>query len=114
MYAVALQMRGLLAAQWKWFAQYLGAPKILSLAFFDPSFVMSSDRRTVLAAAVDAAVALTSADLGNVQLREPRRCVLRIEAATRIFTEVSGVLRGCARRRSGVRPGGAERHAHYR
>jgi hypothetical protein len=78
--ASVLQMRARLAADWKWLAENLGAPHLLSLAFFDPSFVVGSDRAGLLAAAVDAAVALGGADMGNVQLREPGRGVLQIEA----------------------------------
>jgi hypothetical protein len=76
----AAQMLTHLGAQWKWLAQYLGAPRLLSLPFFDPSFVVGSDRRTALTAAVDAALALGGADMGNVQLWDRRRGVLRIEA----------------------------------
>jgi hypothetical protein len=80
MWADVEQMRRGLDAQWERITQYLSAPKILSLAFFDPAFVVESDRHTVLEAALDAAAALTGADMGNVQLWEPERGVLRIEA----------------------------------
>jgi hypothetical protein len=73
-------MRSGLAAQWEDLGQYLSASQIRSLAFFDPSFVFASDPADVLGAAVDAAVALGCGDMGNVQLWEPGRGVLRIAA----------------------------------
>ncbi len=54
--------------------------RLASLAFLDPDFVRSSDGGTVLAAAVDAAVLLTGADMGNVQRVDPVHGTLQIAA----------------------------------
>jgi hypothetical protein len=84
-----------------------------SLALFDPAFVADSDRCTVLGAAVDAAVVLSGADMGNVQVwnrraaysRSRRSAALRRRSgssSTVYDTEKrmwSGVHAGRARRR---------------
>ena len=80
MCAETLAIRARLAVHWKSFAEYFGAPEIRSLAFFDPAFIADSDRGTVLGAAVDAAVVLSGADMGNVQVWNSRGGVLAIEA----------------------------------
>jgi hypothetical protein len=76
----AVHLRARLHAQGERLAQYQRHRSLPALAFLEPLFVAESDRRTVLAAAVDAAVAPTGADMGNVQLRDPVREVLQIEA----------------------------------
>lgn len=48
------------------------------LLFWEPEFLARGSRRAVLESAVDAALQLTGADAGSVQLLEPRRGILRM------------------------------------
>jgi hypothetical protein len=55
-------------------------PQYDKLLFWEPEFLARGSRRAVLESAVDAALQLTGADAGSVQLLEPGRRILRMTA----------------------------------
>lgn len=78
--ANAEKMRAALRAQQARLASYQRHRRLPSLPFLDPDFVLTSDRSTLLAAAVDAAIALIGADMGNLQLVDPVAGALQLVA----------------------------------
>jgi GAF domain-containing protein len=76
----AIQMREPLRQQLERLVRRPSRRKISGLAFLDPYFFVESDRHALLVSALDAALGLTGADMGNVQLCDPISHTLHIEA----------------------------------